>query len=619
MSRLNYAFTIAFVLIASFPSLAQIQHVEPLNWWVGMKNQNLQLLVNGKDIGLTVPTVNYPGVTIKKIHKADSKNYLFIDLAIAPSAKAGKISIRFKKDGKTIETYSYPILERQKDAALVKGFDASDAIYMIMPDRFANGDYTNDIVPGMKETTIDRKQIRARHGGDIRGIIDHLDYISAMGFTAIWPTPLVENDMTKFSYHGYAITNHYKTDPRFGTLNDYKELAIKAKQKGIKLIYDGVINHSGVNYWWMTDLPYKDWINFADSAVVTNHKRTTNQDPYASAYDKNLMTSGWFDKSMPDMNGANSFMSNYLIQNSIWWIETLQLGGIRQDTWCYSDKQFLKRWSCSIMNEYPAFNMVGEEWSVNPLITSYWQQGKVNSDGYTTCLKTMMDFPLQNALVQALNENEVPYGAVGLARLYEAVANDFIYADPKHLLVFGDNHDMDRLYTQLHKDVALTRMALTFLLTIRGIPQLFYGTEILMDNTGYPGDHGVIRTDFPGGWKGDSVSVFENRGLSADQLQTRDYLQLLLNWRKKNPVIAEGKTMHFAPSEGVYVYFRYNSEKTVMVVMNKNSTPATINTSKFTEMIKGKKMAKNVMTNKQISIDATLSVPEKSAIVLELY
>jgi len=613
--KLTSTLLIFFVCLNSF---AQVDHVEPLNWWVGMKNPNLQLLIHGNNIAEAIPVINYPGVNIRKITKADSKNYLFVDLVISKNTKPGIFSIQFKKGGKTIFTYDYTLLERQPDAAKIKGFNSSDVIYLLVPDRFANGDYSNDVVTGMKENKIDRSFPGGRHGGDIRGIINNLDYIAGMGYTAIWPTPMLENNMTEYSYHGYSITNHYKVDPRFGTLDDYKELSKKARQKGVKLILDEVLNHTGTGYWWMNDLPFKNWLNKTDSFVVSNHRRTVNQDMYASKYDKDLMTNGWFAPTMPDMNGKNTFVSDYLIQSSIWWIETLQLGGIRQDTYGYSDKTFLKNWSCRIMNEYPNFSMVGEEWSLNPLTTSYWQQGKINPDGYTGCLTTIMDFPLQAALVDALKEPDDANFSKGFPQLYEALANDFVYADPNHILVMGDNHDMDRIFTQLDQDVDLTKMALTYLLTTRGIPQIFYGTEILMENTGHHKNDGLIRSDFPGGWKNDKVNAFTGNGLSEAQTNMQKYVRQLLNWRKNNPVIATGKTLHFAPFNGTYVYFRYNKEKLVMVVMNKNASPINIKTNRFAEILTGKIKARNIMTNAGVALKDGLLIPAKSALVFEV-
>ena len=604
------------LLVFSLPVFAQVERIEPMNWWVDMKNQDLQLLVHGKQIGETNPVINYAGVSIKKITKAESNNYLFIDLVISGNTKPGTFQLSFNKNGKTVFTYDYVLQQRIKNASQLQGFTAADVIYLITPDRFANGDVSNDVVTGMREKKIDRKNDYGRHGGDIRGIIDHLDYIAEMGYTAIWPTPLLENDMPESSYHGYAITDYFKVDPRFGTLAEYKELAGKATQRGLKLIFDGVANHSGSYYWWMNDLPFRNWINFSDSIQYTNHRRTVNQDPYASAIDKDLMVKGWFVKSMPDLNQENPFLATYLVQNSIWWIETLALNGIRQDTYPYSQKKFLEQWTCRIMNEYPRFSIVAEEWSTNPLIASYWQKGKQNKSGYEGCLKSTMDFPMQATLVQALTEPES--WDKGLPKLYEGLANDFVYANPNDLLVFGDNHDMDRLFTQLKNDVNLLQMALSYLLTIRGIPQIYYGTEILLENTAKPGDHGLIRTDFPGGWKEDPRNGFTGVGLSDDQLHIQSFLKKLLNWRKKKTVIYDGKTMHFGPAKGVYVYFRYNKEEMVMVVLNKNSTTTLVNTNRFEEMMKNKKQAANVLTGEQFSLSKQLTVPPKTVLILEL-
>ena len=597
---------------------AQIDHVEPLNWWVGMKNPEVQLLINGNKVGETTPSVQYPGVRIKKVHTCDSKNYLFLDVTISPQTKPGTFNIQFKKDGKLVYSYPYTLLPRQQEGRQLKGFDASDVVYLVVPDRFANGDTRNDVVDGMLENKVNRNFDGGRHGGDIRGIINNLDYIKDMGFTAIWPTPMLENNMAAYSYHGYSITNHYKVDPRFGTLDDYKELAQKAKGKGIKLIFDEVLNHTGSNYWWMKDLPFKNWLNFQDSMVLTNHRRTVNEDLYASDFDKNLWERGWFDKTMCDMNGENPFMAKYLLQNSIWWIETLQLGGIRQDTYGYSDKNMLKTWSCSILEEYPNFNIVGEEWSTNPLITSYWQRGKKNHDAYDGCLPSVMDFPLQSALMEFLNSQDLNNFSKGMSSLYETLANDFVYANPNNILLMGDNHDMDRVFMQLNQDVDLTKMALTYLLTIRGIPQIFYGTEILMDNTGHHKVDGLIRSDFPGGWPEDAVNGFTGKGLTPAQLSAQLFLKQLLQWRKNTPVIATGKTKHFAPFDGVYVYFRYNHEKTIMVVMNKNTAPTSIDTKRFAEILQHKSTASNVLSHEKFPLKSSWTVAGKSATIFEI-
>ncbi len=615
MSGLRNLYTVllSFAVTSAF---AQPLRIEPTNWWVGMKNPALQLMVNSVGIGDAVPFINHPGVVIKKVHKADSPNYLFIDLVIAKNTKPGMFNIIFKRSGEITSQVQYELKQRKTDAARLKGFSSSDVIYLITPDRFANGDSTNDIRTEMREKKLNRKNDYGRHGGDIRGIINNLDYIRNMGFTAIWPTPMLENDMRESSYHGYAITDYYKVDPRFGTIDEYKELAEKCRQKGLKLVFDGVVNHTGSNYWWMKDLPFKNWINYADSMRITNHRRTVNQDLYAAASDKELMVKGWFVSSMPDMNQSNPFLAEFLIQNTIWWAETLSLGGIRQDTYPYSEKKFLEQWTCRILNEYPQFSIVGEEWSINPLIAAYWQKGKPNTTGYNGCMKSTMDFPMQAALVAALTE---PEGwDKGIVKLYEGLANDFVYANPDDLLVFGDNHDMNRLFTFLNNDVDLMQMALSYIFTIRGIPQVYYGTEVLMHNSAKPGDHGLIRSDFPGGWTGDTANAFTGENLSADQQRIQIFLKKLLNWRKVKTVIHQGKTLHFAPQNGTYAYFRYNDKEAVMVVMNKNSNAVSINTKRFSEIIKERKQGINILTGEKLSIDREITIPAKSALILEI-
>jgi glycosidase len=603
-----------FFFSIHFPGIAQLR-VEPVHWWAGMKDPNLQLLVHGKGIGSATPQISYPGVTIKKVSKADSPNYLFIDLLISKTAKSGSFDIRFMEKGKQVALSEYQLNKRVTGAGNQQGFNSSDLIYLITPDRFANGDPGNDVVKGMREEKLDRKQGYARHGGDIRGIIKNLDYIEAMGFTAIWPTPMLENDMKESSYHGYAITDHYKVDPRMGTLEDYQELANACEARGIKLIFDGVANHTGIEYWWMKDLPFRNWINYPDSYRNTNHRRTVNQDPYASEADKKLMVKGWFVSAMPDLNQDNPFLANYIIQNNIWWIEKLKLRGIRQDTYPYSQKDFLSKWSCRIMNEYPNFSLVGEEWTTNPLLVAFWQKGKPNTAGYNGCMKSTMDFPMQENLVRALTE---PEGwNTGLNKLYEGLANDFGYASPKDLLIFGDNHDMDRLYTQLKSDPALVKMALGWLLTSRGIPQVYYGTEVLINNNAKPGDHGLIRTDFPGGWAGDTVNGFTGRGLSGEQADVQFYLRKLANWRKGKSVIHNGETKHFAPFGGVYVYFRYDAKDMVMVVMNKNERAIDLDTALLAEMLKGKTRAVNVVSGEEVGLNL-LKVAGRTAGVYEV-
>lgn len=600
-------------------STAQIDRVEPPNWWLGFNNSSLQLMVYGQEIGKATPSIFYDGVSLESFHRADSPNYLFLDLKISENASPGIMEIQFQSGkGKAI-SYSYPLYERERSSEEFLGFDSSDAIYLITPDRFSNGSPKIENVDGLLDAEIDRKDDYARHGGDIQGIINHLDYMAQMGFTALWPTPLLTNNMPESSYHGYAITDFYEVDPRFGTMEDYVLLSDKASEYGIKLLMDQVANHCGLNHWWMSDLPFTDWINYqskyqeGSEALVTNHRRTVNQDLYASNVDKELMNNGWFVPSMPDLNQNNPFMANYIIQNSIWWVETLKLGGIRQDTYPYPDKEFMSRWAGSIMNEYPNFNIVGEEWTYNPLLVRYWQQGIINSDGYESNLKTPMDFPLQRRLIEALNEDE--NWDSGLVKIYEGLANDFAYYDPASILFFGDNHDMDRLFTQLDEDFEKTKMALAFICTVPRIPQIYYGTEILLSNSDNPGDHGRIRSDFPGGWKGDEVNAFNGEGLGTEQKGMQEFTRKLLNYRKGSSAIHKGKTIHFAPEDGVYTLFRQFKDETVMLILNKNNEPYSLNLRRFNEMELIGNTFKNILTSKEVIFKSRLQLEDSSVLL----
>lgn len=584
-------------------SLQVLDRIEPPHWWVGMQQQKLQILVYAENIGSATVKIDYPGVERINTTPGKSNNYLFIDLFINQKAKAGTLDIDFFKENKLISTYPYELKHRKLKANQYQGFNHKDAIYLITPDRFANGNPNNDRFKTLAEKEINRNDDYARHGGDIQGIIDHLDYIKTLGFTALWASPLLINDMPEQSYHGYAITDLYRVDPRFGTLEEYKLLATTAREKGIKLIMDQVANHCGLNHWWMKDLPFSDWVNYQKGyeqnkpIITSNHRRTTNQDQYASKYDKALMNQGWFVPQMPDLNQKNPYLATYLIQNSIWWIETLQLGGIRQDTYPYPDKTFMAQWAKAIMREYPKFSIVGEEWSYNPLLIGYWQDGNHNKDKYRSYLTHSMDFALQKALQNGLT-NEESWDK-GLIEIYEALANDFAYTDPKRLLAFLDNHDMDRAFTQYKENPTLLKMALATLLILPRVPQLYYGTEILMENTAKPHDHGLIRTDFPGGWTGDKINAFENYGINQDQKELKSFLKKLLNYRKKSAAIQEGKTLHFAPFNGVYVLFKLHPEENLMLVLNKNTQAIQIDLSRFQELnFQGKKFI-NVLDEKE--------------------
>lgn len=613
---------IVFVLIIFLGiqiSAQTISKVEPPFWWTGMKNTNLQLMVYGENISELSPNIDDDSVEIIKVHKAKSPNYLFIDLDIS-EANSSTIDIGFLKENKTKLTYSYNLKQRKKKASQVEGFNSSDAILLITPDRFANANSTNDIIDGLLESEIDRTNDYKRHGGDIKGIIDHLDYIDDLGYTAIWPCPLQTNDMNSQSYHGYAVTDLYEIDPRFGTLEDYKKLSSEASNRGIKLIMDQVANHCGSEHWWMKDLPFDNWVNYqkefesGESTIYSNHRRTTNLDQYASKSDKKGMSDGWFVTTMPDLNQRNPFMANYIIQNSIWWIEEAGLSGIRQDTYPYSDKEFMADWAGAIMTEYPNFSIVGEEWSYNPLLIAYWQDDKKNVDGYDSNLTSTMDFAMQKLVVDGLKEEEK--WDTGLVKLYEGLANDFGYAHPMKIMVFPDNHDMSRIHTQFNQDITLTKMALSYYAVMPRIFQAYYGTEILMHDTAKPGDHGLIRSDFPGGWKDDSVNAFTGVGLTEDQKDMQKYVKNLLNFRKYSEAIHNGKTVHFAPKDGVYVLFRIGDDETVVHILNKNEEPYILDSKRFKEIGLDGKVLKNIISGEDFTWEDEILLKNKGVTIL---
>lgn len=590
-----------------------LKHVEPPSWFTGMKNPNLQIMIHGNRVGELDPVILYPGVITDSVVKNTNQNYLFIYLTISSKVLPGSFLISLNKGKVTKASYSYKLQPRVPGSAARKGFNNSDVIYLITPDRFANGNPANDNMPGMTEKS-NRADKNGRHGGDIRGVADHLDYIGGMGFTAIWLNPVLENNQLSASYHGYGMTDFYRTDPRFGSNEDYFELSRQAAKRGIKLIMDQVMNHCGSEHWWMKDMPAPDWIHNGGKYTPTNNRRSTLNDPYAAPVDRNTFVNGWFVPVMPDMNQENHLLGDYLIQNSIWWIESAGLAGIRHDTHPYAGKEFTARWTCRIMDEYPDFNIVGEEWSENPAIIAKWQKGKLNPDGYVSCLPSLMDFPLQMSLSRALTEPES--WNTGYIRLYEMLSNDFLYADPFNLVIFTDNHDMDRFFTQVNQDPGLFRLGLTYLLTIRGIPQIMYGTEIAMKNE-KRGDHGLIRSDFPGGWPGDTVNGFTGEGLTREQLDIRDFLKKMLIWRKNNPVVHTGKLMHYSPADGIYVYFRYDNSSRVMVALNKNEKPVALNPGLYPEMLKGITTGTDVMTGKKAAI-TSIVIPAKCPLILEL-
>ena len=606
--------------VSAAPVLATpLKRVEPTNWWVGMVHPQLELMLYGDNIASLTPQLQYPGVSISAVTRTDNPNYLFVELSIHQDAPAGEVPITLLNKTTPVTTFRYPLLSRQPHSAKRQGFNPSDVIYLVTPDRFVNAEPGNDNMPGMLEQA-NRSNDNGRHGGDIAGMQRALPYLAKLGVTAVWPTPLTENNQPAYSYHGYSATDFYRVDPRFGSNQQFRDFVAAANRQGIKVIQDIIVNHIGSNHWWLKDLPAHDWLNFRKgdaqgNFVPTNHNRSTIQDPYAAEHDRTLFTDGWFVDTMPDLNQRQPQLATYLIQKSIWWVEFAGLSGIREDTYSYADKAFLSEWGRRIMQEYPNFNIVGEEWSPNPLIVSYWQAGKQNSDGYVSYTPSMLDFPIYDALLKALTEPESWNS--GWIRLYEMLSNDHVYANPFNLVIFEGNHDTGRLFSVLGEDEDLFRMALGYLFTMRGIPQLFYGTELAMTSPPQR-DDGKVRADFPGGWEGDKVNAFTGEGLSMRQRRSQQWLSTLLNWRKTATAIHNGKLLHFAPDNGTYTYFRYNAEHSVMVVMNKQAEVATLDLARFSQVLPTGKTATEVLSGKRLMLDKHLSVPARGMLILDI-
>ena len=485
-----------------------------------------------------------------------------------------------------------------------------------MPDRFANGDAANDNVDSQPEKA-NRASDSGRHGGDIKGIQDHLDYIKELGATAIWCTPVQENNHTKYTYHGYAISDLYKIDPRFGSNDEYAGFVTASHKKGLKVIMDMVSNHGGIGAWWMKDLPMKDWIHEWKEFTYTSHKASTMKDIHASNIDKKLFIDGWFDTSMPDMNQQNPYFWTYYIQNSIWWVEYANLDGIRMDTYPYNDRDAMAKWAKAITNEYPNLNIMGEAWLASSQDIAFWQKDATNPLKYNSQLPTVMDFMTERALETCFNEHGKPWEDKGMNRLYNTIANDYLYANVNNLLVFAENHDTQRYNHLLNSDITKYKMAMAFIMTTRGIPQIYYGSEIGMTGNKDKGD-GDIRRDFPGGWSGDSINAFSANGRTAIQNEYYSYMSKLLNWRKNKPVIHTGQLTHYIPENDIYVYFRYNNTEKIMVIINNNLTDQTLKLDRYAENLKGKIKGTDVMSEKTFDLTSPILLPKESVLILEL-
>jgi len=604
-------------LIFSSMLFSQIQKVEPMFWWKGMENPELQILVYGKNIATKTITLS-DGVEAEELKKVENPNYVFITIDTR-KVSVPEFKINIKDKNKIVDSYTYELKNREANSRQRESFSPKDVIYLLMPDRFANGNPENDSTPDTMDKA-NRKNPNGRHGGDIAGIIDHLDYLKDLGVTALWSTPLLEDNEPQTSYHGYAQSDYYRIDPRYGTNEDYRKLGEELHRRNMKLIMDYVTNHWGAESWIIKDLPSQDWIHHWKEGEKgfkrSNYRITTQFDPYAAKNDVASSSDGWFDTSMPDMNQNNPLVLKYMIQNAIWWIEFAHLDGLRVDTYPFNDREGIAKWTKSITDEYPDFNIVGEAWLHDQAQISFWQKdSKIAAiENYNSHLPSVMDFTLHDAISQAFKENDS--WDTGLQRIYDNFSNDFLYQNPNNLLVFMENHDTQR-FNELYPDIKDYKLALSLILTIRGIPQIYYGSEIGMRGDKGKGD-GDIRRDFPGGWAGDSQNAFTDSGRTKEQNDYFDFTKKLLNWRKNKEAIYSGKTLHYLVENDVYVYFRYTDNSRVMVVLNNSKKEQTLDLNRFSEGLKNFTKGKDVVSDKEFDLKNNLSVPAKTSLILEL-
>ena len=595
---------------------AQIERVEPPFWYAGMNNAEVQIMFYGKNIAQNEVTVSN-NIIISNIQKTENPNYIFVTID-TKNVLAKDLIFSFSKNKKTVFTKNYSLKQRRANSALRKSFDSSDMIYLIMSDRFANGNPDNDSDNSVTEKA-NRDLPGGRHGGDIQGIINNLDYLKELGVTAVWPTPLCEDNDENYSYHTYGQSDVYKIDPRFGTNEDYARLSAELHQRGMKNIMDYVTNHWGLQHWMMKDLPTHDWINQFPEFTQTHHRRETLNDIYGSKIDAEICSDGWFVKSMPDLNQRNPLVLNYLIQNAIWWIEYADLDGFRVDTYPYNDKDGISKWTKAITNEYPNFNIVGEAWLNSQAKIAYWQKdSKIGAlQSFNSNLPSVMDFPLFDIFSTVFDQDKQEWDK-GMINVYLNFTNDFLYANPNNILTFAENHDTNRFNGVYKNDFKKYQMAMTILATVRGIPQLYYGSEIGMDGNKDKNGDAAIRKDFPGGWNSDTNNAFTKTGRTAEQQKYFDFTSKLFSWRKSKEAIHRGKMTHYIPENNVYVYFRYNETETVMVIINNSADKQTIKTKRFSENIQEFSLGKEIISNTNYDLKNEISLEGKSVLILEL-
>lgn len=591
----------------------KINHLEPLYWWIGMQNTELQLSIHGENMGLCEASINYPGVEITKQVKTDNPNYLFVYVNIDPATKPGKFTIQFTKNGKKYTSCKYELKARSENAAVKNSFNSSDAVYLLMPDRFVNGNYKNDAVKGYIQG-VNRSDLGQRHGGDLAGVISKVPYIADLGCTALWITPFFDNNDTAYSYHHYSTSDYYRIDPRLGTNQDYKNLADSCHAHGLKLILDVVPNHCGGTHWWCKDKPTKDWFHEWPTYTGSNYRMTAVTDPHASEIDKKILEKGWFAGNMPDLNLENRELFVYLSQMYIWWIEYAGVDGLRVDTYPYNNVHVAAQFIQRLRDEYPTMNIVGECWVKTPLEVAYYQSGNNNKDGFDSRLPSVMDFLLKDHLQAAFNEQDS--WDFGTSRLYAHYAQDFAYPDVNNVMNFLDNHDIDRFSVAVKRDVKKFKMGLAHLLTTRGYPQIYAGTEIMLD--GIWGNYEGHRFDFIGGWKEDARDAFTAEGRTDEENEIFDYTRKLLNFRKNATALHTGKMIQFIPYDGIYVYARTNDEQTVLIITNNNEQEKTISLERYKEILKDYKAGYEIITNKNYPLHLDLQIPGKTCFVLNL-
>lgn len=592
----------------------QVQRVEPLSWWVGMTTP-LQLMVQGDQISECEVSIEGGGVRVTKIHKADSPNYLFLDVEIDAAAEPGTRYLVFTRGEEQFKV-SYELEARREGSRERKSFTTADAIYLLMPDRFANGNPEIDSTEDTLEKA-DRENLHGRHGGDLQGMIDHLDYIADLGMTAIWSTPLLLDNEPVYSYHGYACADYYHIDPRMGTNELYREYVAEAHKRDLKIIMDIVTNHCGIAHWWMEDLPFEDWIHQFPTFTRTNALFSTNMDPNASQYDLKLQESGWFDTSMPDMNLDNPYLLQYFKQWTVWWIEWADLDGLRVDTYPYNEKQPMSEWCEALLAEYPNLNIVGECWTADIPQLAYWQGGNQNKDGFDTHLPSIMDFPLRDAMCAALSTDSVKWDA-GMIRIYNTVSDDFVYHDLSKMMIFSGNHDTDRTADILRGNVGRMKIAMALLATMRGYPQIYTGDELMIRSVDLKQGHGGLRVDTPGGWAEDKVNLFTEEGRTGDVKELFDFTRKIFQWRKTKEVIHHGKTLHFVDREhNTYAFFRYTDEEAVFVFANNSRGKKQVPWSHYEEIASTLKGGRNVLTGELIEMNDQTTVPARGVLVVE--